>query len=376
LVLKNRQKILLIVATVAIMSSGAFGYAVISGAVYLGPSIPKVTITGNGTTDVGLNVSFGVSVDRKAPYPLQFFWSSGHNVGSGATFTTSFSSPGTYYVSLLVSMDSNHTRTTVRAKEIVNTDPTVSISENKNMIDAGQNITFISSVSGGTAPYYYTWSYSGSSSADPTMQLYADPGGVYVTVTDASGYSVESNTLYPTINPDPYVVASSNTTHTDVGSPVSFSATPSGGTSPYSYSWTWDGNVISTSSNFTYSFNQSGQQYVYVNMKDKLGKIATDSVIIEVEKDPTVNISASQLTASAGTGVSFIANINYGISPFSYSWYIYRVYAGGTSTLYFTFNGSSILHFIFNNAGTYKVEVLVTDAVNQSAVASITETIT
>ncbi|WMT49328.1 MAG: PKD domain-containing protein [Thermoplasmatales archaeon] len=366
MVLKNKQKILVIIAAVVVISSGTVGYAVISGAIYLGPSIPKITITGNGTTDVGMNVSFGVSADGKAPYPLQFFWSSDHNVGTGTTFTTSFSSPGTYYVSLLVSMDSNHTRTTVRAKEIVNKDPTVSITENKNVIDAGQNITFTSSVSGGTAPYTYAWTYPGSSSADPTMQLYSDIGGVYVTVTDAAGYSINSNILNPTINPDPYVVASSNTTYTDVGSPVGFSASPSGGTSPYSYSWTWNGNVISTSPDFSYSFDQSGQQYVYVNVKDKVGETATNYVIIEVEKDPTVSISASQQTGSPGADVSFIAETNYGTSPFSYSWYINGVYEGGSSVLYYT----------FNNAGNYNVEVIVTDAAGQRATGSITETIT
>ena len=366
LILKKTQKILVILIGAVIIGAGTVGYAVTSGVIYLGPSIPNVIITGNGTTDVGVNVTFGASVNGTPAYPLHFFWSSGHQVGTGAIFDASFSSPGIYYISLMVSMDNNHAKTSVTAKEIVNSDPSVTISESKNLIDAGQSITFFSSISGGTGPYSYSWTYPGSSSADPTMQLYTDIGGVYVTVTDSAGYSVNSNILNPIINSDPFVTASSNTTYTDVGSPVSFSASPYYGTSPYSYSWTWNGNVISVSSNFSYSFDQSGQQTVYVTLKDKLGETSTSYIVIEVEKDPTVSISASQQNAPTGTDVSFIANTNYGLSPFTYSWYINGVYEGGYSALYYT----------FNNAGNYNVEIIVTDSAGQSATATITETIT
>ena len=361
------KKILAILAGVVIVASGTVGFAVASGAIYLGPSIPKVTITGNGTTDAGMSVTFGISVNGTPAYPLYFYWSSGHKVGTGTKFSTSFASPGTYNVSLLVSMDSNHTKTTVTAKEIVNTDPTVTISENRNLIDAGQSISFTSSVSGGTGPYSYSWTYPGSSSADPIFQLYASIiGGVYVTVTDAAGYSVNSNILNPTVNSDPYVTVSSNTTYTDVGSSVSFSASPYYGTPPYSYSWTWNGNVISTSQDFSYSFDQSGQQYVYVTLKDKLGETSTSDVFIEVEKDPTVSISASPQTAPTGTDVSFLADTSYGLASFSYSWYIDGVYEGGSPAMY----------NIFNTAGNYNIEVIVTDSAGQTATATITETIT
>lgn len=360
------KKLLAIIAGIVIVASGTTGYAIASGAIYLGPAIPGIHIVGNGTTDVGVSVEYGISVNGTPAYPLYFYWESGHKVGTGTKFITSFPSPGTYNVSLIVSMDSNNTKKTVTATEKVNSDPTITISENKNLIDAGQSIAFSSSVSGGTGPYSYDWSYPGSASPDPTFQLYADPFGMSVSVTDAAGYSVTSNTLTPTINTDPFVIASSNTTYTDVGSPVSFSASPSYGTTPYSYSWTWNGNVISTSQDFTYSFDQSGQQYVYVTLTDKLGETSTDYVFIEVEKDPTVSISASPQTGPVGTDVSFLANTNNGLAPFSYSWYINGAYAGGYVAMYNTFNA----------AGTYSVEVIVIDTAGQVATATITETIT
>ena len=363
------KKILAILAGVVIVASGTVGFAVASGVIYLGPSIPKVTITGNGTTDVGISKTFGISVNGTPAYPLYFYWSSGHKVGTGTKFSTSFASPGTYNVSLLVSMDNNHTKTIVTAREIVNPDPTVTINENRNLIDAGQSISFSSSVSGGTGPYSYSWTYSGSSSADPTMQLYSDIGGVYVTVTDAAGYTVNSNVLNPTINSDPFVTAASNTTYTDVGSPVSFSASPYYGTTPYSYSWTWNGNVISKSQSFSYSFDQSGQQYVYVTITDQVGMTSSDSILIEVEKSPTVSISASEQDVPAGTQVGFLANVNNGLGPFSYQWYI-------NGSLVNSGDYGSALYYTFNGAANYVILVTVTDQVGEIATAQITETVT
>lgn len=74
------KKILAIIAGIVIASSGTLGYAVASGGIYLGPSIPRVTITGNGTTDVGMPVHFGVSVNGTPAYPLYFYWSSVHSL--------------------------------------------------------------------------------------------------------------------------------------------------------------------------------------------------------------------------------------------------------------------------------------------------------
>ena len=360
------KKLLSIIAGIVIVASGTTGYAIASGTIYLGPAIPGIHITGNGTTDAGVTVAYGISVNGTPAYPLYFYWESGHKVGTGTSFHDSFSSPGTYNVSLIVSMDNNHTKKIVTATEKVNSDPTVTIHENKNLIDSGQSITFSSSVSGGTAPYSYDWSYSGSTSPDPTLQIYADTFGISVSVTDAAGYSVSSNTLTPTVNTDPFVTVSSNTTFTDVGSPVSFSASPFYGTTPYSYSWTWNGNVISTSQDFSYSFDQSGQQYVYVTLTDAMGVTSSDYITIEVEKDPTVSISASPQNAPVGTYVSFLPLVNNGLAPFSYSWYINGVYEGGDFGLY----------YIFSTAGEYNIEIVATDTTGQTTSATIVETIT
>jgi hypothetical protein len=372
------RKLLAIIAAIVITTSGV-GYAVASGAIYLGPKVPGFNITGIGTTDVGVSVHFGVSFSSAPASTPYYLWFANGQSGTGEYFTMSFSSPGIHNISLQVSMSNNHTKRIEYAIETVNPDPTVKISENKNTIDAGQNISFSSSVSGGTGPFTYSWFAPANNpfgnltqfydNSDPNVQLYSDIGGINLVVTDAAGFSVSSNVLSPVINTDPFVTASSNTTYTDVGSSVTFSASSYYGTAPYSYSWTWNGNIISTLQDFSYSFDQSGQQCVYVTVTDKVGMTASDNILIEVEKSPTVSITASEQDAPAGTQISFLANVNNGLGPFSYQWYI-------NGSLVTSGDYGSALYYTFNGAANYIISVIVTDQVGETATAQMTETIT
>lgn len=359
-------KFIVVIASIILVAGGSAGYAVATGAIYLGPSVPDFNVTGNGTTDIGVPVFLTVKLDSSPSSTPYYLWYANGKTGTAQHFNVTFGKSGIYNISLKISMSNNHTERTKIFKEIVNSDPVVAISENKNVIDAGQNISFSSIVKGGTAPYSYCWTFPGSSSPDPTMQLYSDFGGVSVVVVDAVGYAVTSNVLNPTVNSDPLVIAESNTSETDVGSPVSFSASSSYGTTPYSYSWTWDGKVISTSASFAYTFNQAGQQYVYCNLTDKVGMTSSDYVIITVEEDPTVSISTTQQNAPAGSFIGFEANINNGVYPFSFVWYVDEVNEGGSQFLYYT----------FNNAGSYNIEVVATDNAGKSSTAYFTENIT
>jgi hypothetical protein len=61
-----------------------------------------------------------------------------------------------------------------------------------------------------------------------------------------------------------------------VGNPVIFTATPTGGMSPYVYQWFLDGNSIlgATSSTWTLTPSEGGIYYVYVRVTDSKGSAA------------------------------------------------------------------------------------------------------
>ena len=114
------KKLLAIVAVVVITASGSVGYAVVSGAIYLGPKVPGFNITGIGTTDVGVSVQFGVSFDSAPASTPNYLWFANGQSGTGEYFTMSFVSPGVHNISLQVSMSNNHTKRIEYAIETVN----------------------------------------------------------------------------------------------------------------------------------------------------------------------------------------------------------------------------------------------------------------
>lgn len=361
-----RKTLSIIIAVLAVGVVGSsVAYSIGSGIIYLGPSIPSFNVTGNGTTDVGIPIHLSISLDKAPASKLSYLWYANGKASYSSDFTTEYSSPGNYTISLKVSMSSNHTSVSREIKEIVNPQPTITISENKNTIDAGQEISFTSKVTGGTGPYQYSWPFPFSStSANPTLKLYSDIGGITATVVDSVGGSGESNTLYPNISTDPFVIANSNTTYTDVNAPVTFSASPSYGVSPYSYQWSWDGSVISTSKSFSYSFSQSGSQTVNLQMKDSLGFAATSYTTVYVNNDPTVTLSGTS-NIQTGYEAMIVANTNHGSGTFNYQWYLNGVSVTSDASY-------NALFYTFNSSGSYSVNVIATDQAGVSASDTVT----
>ena len=103
----------------------------------------------------------------------------------------------------------------------------------------GSNGTAIVTVSGGTSPYTYSWS-----NAATTQSISNLSAATYnVTVTDAKGCT--ANSSYQVTQPTLLTVSMTGTTATCIGSA---SATPAGGTSPYTYLWTNGATTQSISS--------------------------------------------------------------------------------------------------------------------------------
>src|SRR5207245_4079803 len=108
----------------------------------------------------------------------------------------------------------------------------------------GQTVSFTGSASGGTPPYSYSWTFGdgGSASGSSTSHVYQTAGSynVVLTVTDAAGQTANSAQTVTVSNPPPPTLTSSFSyapTSPSVGQQVTFSASASGGTVPYSYNW-------------------------------------------------------------------------------------------------------------------------------------------
>jgi gliding motility-associated-like protein len=187
---------------------------------------------------------------------------------------------------------------------------------------------------GGTAPYTYSWAPSGGTGASASGLC----AGTYtVTITDANGCVTQQ--LVTLTQPGALNVSISTVSASC--NPGSATATPSGGTGPYTYSWAPSGGTNPTENNLsagTYTVtvtdanNCSTQQQVTITQAGTLS--TTSNIVANVSCNGGSNGSAT-VTASGGSG------------PYTYSWSP----SGGTNA---TATGLA--------AGTYIVTV--TDANN------------
>lgn len=200
--------------------------------------------------------------------------------------------------------------------------------------------------------------------------------------TTVAGYSFSDGGEYvrtATVHSDPPPSVSISPSHNpaDIGVPIRFNATPSGGTGKYSYNFTlYDGQSSSssillsgTSSNFTYSFFSQGN--FLLSWKITSNNFSSNSSIIEsVNTDPTVSINENKTTTDVGNPISFVSSVQSGTSPYYYSWYE-RLSNSSNYTLFSTASSPS---YSFQASGTYFVFLSLRDSsgyITNSSIVSI-----
>ncbi len=170
------------------------------------------------------------------------------------------------------------------------------------------NGTATAVVNGGTAPYQYNWQPSGSTmSAANNLSA----GYQYITITDFNGCRYIDSTLI--IEPDPIQINITQVQPNCLASNGSITITPSGGSSPYSYTWSPIANNDSTLENIT-----SGTYTVTVT--DASGCNADFSIALSNSDGPDIVLTKSDVTCG-NTNDGFIqALVSGGTTPYSYLW--------------------------------------------------------
>ena len=205
--------------------------------------------------------------------------------------------------------------------------------------EGDNNGTAIAQVSGGTPPFAYVWSNGQSSQSIENLAA----GTYAITVSDSQGCIAIGNIVLTSASQVNLSISTS-----DISCPGandgSATVTPSGGTPPYSYSWSNGSNSPSISNLAAGSYG--------VTITDANGCTATGNAsIIEAS---TLQVSLSTSGALCGDEGSISANASGGTPPYSYSW------SNGAS-------GSSI-----SNLGSGTYSATVTDSNGCTATASAT----
>ena len=237
--------------------------------------------------------------------PYTYQWAPTGGTGSTATGLTG----GTYTVTV-----TDGSGCTAQGTATVQSPPQLTASVNPNTVIHnncyGQNIGCATvTVNGGTAPYTYFWSSNPAQYTAQACNLYA--GNYTCQVTDAHG-CVATATV--TITQPPQLVASiSNQVNTTCsGSNGSATVNASGGTAPYTYSW---------SNGPTTQQNTGLAPGLYTaTVTDGNGCIASVQVQIASSSTMTLNMSSVPALCNGASNGSATVQVSGGTPPYTYSW--------------------------------------------------------
>ncbi len=233
----------------------------------------------------------------------------------------------------------------------------VTISARQSTVDVGELAYFTCTPSGGVYPYAFEWNFgngtfvNGSSSVSQPFSAVGSPV-VTCKVTDASSSSAEDATTV-TVNSAPVLSAAENRTAADVGQPVGFTCSVTGGTAPVSLGWAF-GDGVSFVGGVTSHTYATADQYVAVcSGMDGAGVPVLGSVSLTVSPVLDVNVSASLGLVAPFAPVYLNATATNGSGTYLY----YNWSLGDVGTAH----GASVLTE-FTDAGTWHPYVVVTDS--------------
>ncbi|MDX2002311.1 MAG: CUB domain-containing protein [Chitinophagales bacterium] len=205
--------------------------------------------------------------------------------------------------------------------------PSVSISSNPSTVCAGQSVTFTATGINGGSPTY-TWYVAGnavSTGATYNTSSLAVGNQVYAqmtsTATCASPATVSSNTITAINCGGVLSVNAGNDVSICSGNSTTLSASASGGTGNYTYSWSPSTSLNCTNCQSPVSNTTVTRTYT-VTVNDGTNS-ASDQVTVTVlpATTPSVTITSNPVTVCAGQFATFTASPGNGGNSPTYVWY-------------------------------------------------------
>jgi parallel beta-helix repeat protein len=305
--------------------------------------------------------------------PYSYRWTFGDGASSTAKNPShTYSQPGTYTATFTVTDDDgdqNSDSVTIHVNDTQSLSAGIVASPTSG--EAPLTVSFNGTATGGSPPYSYRWTSSDGNSTtqqNPT-HTFNQPGtyNITLTVTDSSDNQDSASVSIQVSAPASQLSASAGASPMSGNAPlnVQFTGSTSGGTSPYSFRWTFGDGTSSTAKNPSHSYSQPGTYNATLTVTDSSDNQDSASVSIQASAptpQPSVSAGASPMSGSAPLNVQFTGSASGGTSPYSFRW---TFGDGGSSTQQ---NPSHT----YSEPGTYTAAITVTDSNSQQKSASVT----
>ncbi|MGZ4060641.1 MAG: PKD domain-containing protein, partial [Bacteroidia bacterium] len=331
------------VGTYTVTVTDLHGCTTTATAIITQPAAALSVSTTNTAALCGASNGTASSATTGGTTPYTYSWSPSGGTASGASGLA----PGTYTLTVMDAHGCSDTSSTT----IINSGgATVTTTATPVLCFGGSSGTTTATASGGTTPYTYSWSPSGGTSASASGLT----AGTYtVTVTDGSGCPTTSSVTVA--QPAALAATAVNTPVTCFGgSTGTATCTATGGTPPYTYSWTTGSTTANTSG------LPAGS--VTVTVTDAHSCTTTATTSISQPTALTATTTNTPVSCFGGSNGSATALPSGGTMPYTYSWA-----PSGTSTA--AISGLSAGTFTVTVSDAHSCTTTSTATVIQPAVA-------
>lgn len=233
-------------------------------------------------------------------------------------------------------------------------------------VDVGQPDLFTCTPSGGESPFTFGWDWGNGTYVPGTetdSHAFSATGGdtVNCLVTDHLASQAQTGITVVVTN-DPLVNVTANRTAVDVGMPINFNCSGSGGVPPYALSWSLGDGTTSSLAELSHTFASAGTFRAYCVLTDGTSTQAAANVSITVSPSLQVRATTSAPAAAPGTSLTFTAAPLNGSG--TYPTITWSFGDGGTSS-------GLVVHHLYASAGDFAVNVTVRDSNGGRATSSV-----